>query len=528
MNAITALVVGSLFYNLSPNTASFSQRAALIFFTVVMNAIASSLEVLLLYGQRPIVEKHLRYAFYHPSAEAFASILTDIPYKVGNAIFFNVVIFMITGLRREPGAFFFFLFTCFLTTITMSMMFRLLASSTRSLAQALVPTGVMIATMALIDGWVESGAITALMGVSGAGKTTLLNALADRLPSGIVSGDVLFNERVRALSFGRKTGYVQQHDIHLPTDTVREALSFSALLRLPSSMSKQEKLNIVNDTIQVLDMESFADALIGNPGDGLNVEQRRRLSIGVELVAKPELLFLDEPTSGLDSATAWSICSLLEKLRTSGQAILCTIHQPSAPIFAKFDRLILLGSGGKTLYSGDIGHRAAQVIEYFERRSGTTCPKSANPAEWLLKVSATTSGLQSDVDWTKTWYESPEYRSAQERLSASDESRDRDLAQEQGVNDNEYGESQLTQLRIVTGRVFRQYWRSPSYIYSKLALVLGASLLSGFSLFQSARSLQGLSNQLFSIFMLFTIFGQLTQQIMPNFVMQRTLYEGRE
>ena len=185
-----------------------------------------------------------------------------------------------------------------------------------------------------VDGWVKPGTLTALMGVSGAGKTTLLGCLADRTSIGIISGDMLVDGRLRDTSFQRKTGYVQQQDLHLQTSTVREALEFSAILRQPPEVSRNEKLAYVNEVIKLLDMQDYADAIVRVPGEGLNVEQRMRLTIGVELVAKPPLLlFIDEPTSGLDSQTSWAILDLLEKLAKAGQAILCTIHQPSAMLF---------------------------------------------------------------------------------------------------------------------------------------------------------------------------------------------------
>ena len=132
---------------------------------------------------------------------------------------------------------------------------------------------------------------------------------------------------------------------------------------------------------------STTDSVVGVPGEGLNVEQRKRLTIGVELAAKPELLlFLDEPTSGLDSQTSWAICDLMEKLTKNGQAILCTIHQPSAMLFQRFDRLLFLKTGGETVYFGELGENASTMISYFERTSGIKCPKDANPAEWMLEV----------------------------------------------------------------------------------------------------------------------------------------------
>lgn len=137
------------------------------------------------------------------------------------------------------------------------------------------------------------------------------------------------------------------------TDLTGQALKFSALLRQPASTSKEEKLAYVEEVIQLLDMQDYADAVVGVLGEGLNVEQRKRLTIGVELAAKPPLLlFVDEPTSGLDSQTSWAILDLLEKLSKAGQSILCTIHQPSAMLFQRFDRLLLLQEGGQTVYFG--------------------------------------------------------------------------------------------------------------------------------------------------------------------------------
>lgn len=199
--------------------------------------------------------------------------------------------------------------------------------------------------------------------MSGAGKTTLLNVLAKRVTTGVVTGDMLINGAPNDTSFQRKTGYVQQQDVHLSTCSVRESLEFSALLRQPASLPRAEKLAHVEEVIRLLDMQEYADAIVGVPGEGLNIEQRRRLTIGIELAAKPELLlFLDEPTSGLDSQTSWTICQLLKRLARTGQAILCTIHQPSAILFQQFDNLLLLAKGGKTVYFGGLSPAASTHI----------------------------------------------------------------------------------------------------------------------------------------------------------------------
>ncbi|KAF2137562.1 uncharacterized protein K452DRAFT_312182 [Aplosporella prunicola CBS 121167] len=723
-NMIMALILSSVFFNLQMTTASFFSRGALLFFAVLFNAFGSALEILTLFAQRPIVEKHSRYALYHPSAEAFASMLTDMPYKIVNAICFNLILYFMTNLRREPGAFFFFVLVSFTLTLVMSMLFRTIGSVSRTLSQALAPAAILILALVIytgftiptqymlgwsrwinyldpisygfeslminefhernytcsqmvpalpnapldstvcaqvggkpgqtyingdayinssyeyyhahkwrnygiliafglffmitylaatefisakkskgevllfrrghapasvksspvdeesaggqsqvaeknidkdasaiierqtaifhwedmcydvkiktedrrilncVDGWVKPGTLTALMGVSGAGKTTLLDVLATRVTMGVITGDALVDGRPRDDSFQRKTGYVQQQDLHLETSTVREALTFSALLRQPAHVSKAEKLEYVDEVIKLLEMEDYAGAVVGVPGEGLNVEQRKRLTIGVELAAKPQLLlFLDEPTSGLDSQTSWAICDLMEKLAKNGQAILCTIHQPSAMLFQRFDRLLFLARGGRTVYFGDIGKNSKVLTNYFERNGAHPCPPAANPAEWMLEVIGAAPGSHSDIDWPETWRNSDEFRAVKAELAqmrAELPQKSQPSSSDDPASYREFAAPMTVQIWETTLRVFQQYWRTPSYIYSKLALCLFSALFVGFSFFKAKNTTQGLQNQMFSVFMLMTIFGNLVQQIMPNFVVQRALYEVRE
>ncbi len=348
-----------------------------------------------------------------------------------------------------------------------------------------------------VDGWVKPGTLTALMGVSGAGKTTLLDVLAQRVTMGVVTGKALVDGRQRDDSFQRKTGYVQQQDLHLATSTVREALTFSALLRQPAHVSKEEKLEYVEEVIDLLEMRPYADAVIGVPGEGLNVEQRKRTTIGVELAAKPQLLlFLDEPTSGLDSQTSWAICTLLTKLAEHGQAILCTIHQPSAMLFSRFDRLLFLAKGGKTIYFGPVGKNSHTLIDYFQRNGAFECPEEANPAEWMLEVIGAAPGSHSDIDWHQTWRGSDEFKAVKQELhdlerrgQAVSGEKDR-MGGEQGEQAGakkataEFAASLTTQFFYVTKRVFEQYWRTPSYIYSKMALTSLSGLFVGFVFFK--------------------------------------------
>jgi ATP-binding cassette subfamily G (WHITE) protein 2 (PDR) len=255
------------------------------------------------------------------------------------------------------------------------------------------------------------------------------------------------------------------------------------------------------------------------------------LTIGVELAARPKLLlFLDEPTSGLDSQTSWSICDLMEKLTRNGQAILCTVHQPSSLLFQRFDRILLLAKGGRTVYFGDIGRNSNVLLDYFRRNGAPECPAGTNPAEYMLEAIGAAPGAHTSIDWPAVWKESTEYAKVQEELS-----RLRDLANKpSAVADQAEGVQQafaapfMTQLGAVALRCGQQYWRTPSYIYSKAILTVGCSLLIGFSFFDGQNSIQGLQNQMFGVFVFLFIVIQLLYQIMPLFISQRTLYEARE
>lgn len=322
-----------------------------------------------------------------------------------------------------------------------------------------------------VDGWVKPGTLTALMGVTGAGKTSLLDVLANRITMGVITGEMLVDGRPRDGSFQRKTGYVQQQDLHLETSTVREALVFSALLRQPHSTPRQEKLAYVEEVIRMLEMEAYAEAVVGVLGTGLNVEQRKRLTIGVELAAKPDLLlFFDEPTSGLDSQTAWSICSLMRKLADHGQAVLCTIHQPSAMLMQQFDRLLFLAKGGRTVYFGELGENMETLIKYFENKGSIKCPENANPAEWMLEVIGAAPGSHADRDWAEVWTSSPERAQVREELAVMKSELSRKPVPEATAGYGEFATPIWYQFLVCIQRMFQQYYRSPGYLYSKTAM----------------------------------------------------------
>jgi len=381
-----------------------------------------------------------------------------------------------------------------------------------------------------VSGWVKPGTLTALMGVSGAGKTTLLDALAQRIKIGVLTGDMLVNGRPLDASFQRKTGYVQQQDLHLETATVREALRFSAMLRQPQSVPVKEKYESVEEVIKMLNMEDFSEAIIGVPGEGddppakagyilidlgLNIEQRKLLTIGVELAARPALLlFLDEPTSGLDSQSSWTIITLLRRLADSGQAVLSTIHQPSAMLFQQFDRLLFLAKGGKTVYFGDIGANSRTLLDYFETAGARRCDDKENPAEYMLEIVGVGSHHKTEIDWAEVWNTSQQSRGVQaelDRISALSAAAG-DTAPEV-VSTSKFALPLALQTYHVTKRVFQQYWRTPQYVMGKFMLCTMSALFVGFSFYKQNSSQTGMQNTIFAIFMVTTIFTPLVQQV---------------
>mmetsp|Transcript_2153 Transcript_2153/g.3908 ORF Transcript_2153/g.3908 Transcript_2153/m.3908 type:complete len:1099 (-) Transcript_2153:1265-4561(-) len=253
-----------------------------------------------------------------------------------------------------------------------------------------------------IDGFVEAGKMTALMGSSGAGKTTLMDVLALRKTSGEITGEVHLNGHLQEpQTFRRIMGYVEQFDIQSAQLTVRETVEFSARLRLDESdeaITPESTQQFVDQTLGLLELNNIAGFLVGSDSSGgLSFEQKKRLSIAVELAANPSILFLDEPTSGLDARAASIVMRGLKNIALSGRAVCATIHQPSLAIFTSFDSLLLLKRGGETVFFGELGDESANLIRYFEGYA--TTPKiqpGENPATWMLTTigagSAGTSG----------------------------------------------------------------------------------------------------------------------------------------
>eukprot|EP00697_Spironema_sp_BW2_P002343 gnl/Spiro4/13139_TR6966_c4_g4_i2.p1 gnl/Spiro4/13139_TR6966_c4_g4~~gnl/Spiro4/13139_TR6966_c4_g4_i2.p1 ORF type:complete len:427 (+),score=90.07 gnl/Spiro4/13139_TR6966_c4_g4_i2:46-1281(+) len=235
-----------------------------------------------------------------------------------------------------------------------------------------------------ISGRCRAGRLTAIMGSSGAGKTSLLNVLAATASSDMtISGDISINDKiVKSETIKKLSAFVHQDDVILSTQTVTEAITMSSMLRLPRVMPLEEKQKRVADMIVSLHLTDCKDTEIGDPAlgvTGVSGGERKRTSIGMELVTNPSLLFLDEPTSGLDSFTAYTVVRTLHDLaQNNGKTIVMTIHQPSSEIFHLFDDLLLLARG-EVIYLGP----AEGLVPYLATQ-GFVCPLYTNPSDYLF------------------------------------------------------------------------------------------------------------------------------------------------
>lgn len=247
------------------------------------------------------------------------------------------------------------------------------ASSNRSPSEKSILNG--------ISGTVCPGEILAMLGPSGSGKTTLLTALGGRL-HGKLSGKITYNSQPFCGAIKRRTGFVAQDDVLYPHLTVTETLVFTALLRLPNTLTRDEKVQHVEHVISELGLTRCRSSMIGGPlFRGISGGEKKRVSIGQEMLINPSLLLLDEPTSGLDSTTAQRILTTIKSLASGGRTVVTTIHQPSSRLYHMFDKLVLL-SEGYPIYYGP----ASAALEYFSSIGFSTSLPSVNPADLLLDL----------------------------------------------------------------------------------------------------------------------------------------------
>lgn len=363
------------------------------------------------------------------------------------------------------------------------------------------------------------------MGASGAGKTTLLNTLSQRQKMGVVSGDMLVDGRPLGTEFQRGTGFCEQMDLHDGTQTIEEALQFSAILRQDRDVPRAEKLAYVDKIIDLLELREIKDVLIRS----LGVEPRKRVTIGVELAAKPNLLlFLDEPTSGLDSQSADSIIRFLKKLTQAGQAIVCTIHQPSANLFQQFDMVLGLNPNGNTFYFGTIGESGSDVIKYFADR-GVQCPPTKNVAEFILETAAK-GGKREDgkrLNWSDEWRESEQAKQLNEEIQRIKAKRG-EFEPNLTIQQHEFASTVFSQTTELTKRLFVNYWRDPSYLYGKIFTSVIIGIFNGFTFYSLGNTIADMQNRMFTLFLILLIPPTIVNGVVPKFYGNRALWEARE
>ncbi|CAJ1939321.1 unnamed protein product [Cylindrotheca closterium] len=329
-------------------------------------------------------------------------------------------------------------------------------------------------------GEVPKGQVTAIMGPSGSGKTSLLNVLAGRASSNAqisITSDVrLSNYQVDPTSIAvrKRIAFVAQDDSLQTTATPREAIRFSAKLRNPRNTTDEDVETLTNHMLTALGLDQCANVLVGGALlKGISGGERKRTSVGVELVTSPTLVFLDEPTSGLDSFNAVQLCELLKKVAEAGSSVLFTIHQPSSEIFNSFDRLILLNQG-RVMFQGPV----AEVNTFFEAR-GHPCPPNYNPADWIMRVAVTNSVEELE----QSGYFPKDHRKHGLPQSGS-------VKEALGLSDNPHEKSNghkppgiLAQSKLLLARELKNLVRATHALKTRIVMTVMISLFTGFLFF---------------------------------------------
>lgn len=258
----------------------------------------------------------------------------------------------------------------------------------------------------------------------------------------------------------------------------------------------------------------------------------KRTTIAVELVAKPsKVLFLDEPTTGLDSQSALSIVYFLKKLARAGQAIVCTVHQPSSELFELFDTILALGPGGRTFYFGEIGPQGQAVLDYFSAR-GVHVPEETNIAEFILEASMKSAPQGGSIDWTAEWEQSEERSALMAQLDGFNSAQTKAEGPEPSSRPrrSEYNAPVGLQTWLLTKRALVQYWRDAPYAYAKIFVAVVIGVANGFIFWRAGKgsSPTDLQNVMFSCFVLVIIPAAIVNGILPKFHSNMALWEARE
>ncbi|KAK4487758.1 hypothetical protein RD792_005567 [Penstemon davidsonii] len=379
-----------------------------------------------------------------------------------------------------------------------------------------------------VSGAFRPGVLTALMGVSGAGKTTLMDVLAGRKTGGYIEGNITISGYPKnQATFARISGYCEQNDIHSPNVTVYESLVYSAWLRLPREVNADTRKMFIEEVMELVELSPLRGALVGLPGvNGLSTEQRKRLTIAVELVANPSIIFMDEPTSGLDARAAAIVMRAVRNTVDTGRTVVCTIHQPSIDIFEAFDELFLMKRGGKEIYVGPLGHHSSHLVNYFEAVEGVNKIKDGyNPATWMLEVTTSGQELVLGFDFADHYRNSELYK------------RNKALIKELslprlGTNDlyfpTQYSQSFITQCIACLWKQHWSYWRNPPYTAVRFLFTTFIALIFGtmfWDLGSRWNTRQDLFNAMGSMYVAILFLGfQYSSTVQPVVAIERTVF----
>ncbi|KAL6568097.1 transcription factor [Orobanche hederae] len=330
-----------------------------------------------------------------------------------------------------------------------------------------------------VSGAFRPGVLTALMGVSGAGKTTLMDVLAGRKTGGYINGNIKISGYPKKQeTFARISGYCEQNDIHSPHVTVHEALLFSAWLRLSPDVNVKTRKMFVDEVMELVELTPLRGTIVGLPGtSGLSTEQRKRLTVAVELVANPSIIFMDEPTSGLDARAAAIVMRTVRNTVDTGRTVVCTIHQPSIDIFEAFDELLLLKRGGEEIYVGPLGRHSSDLIQYFEGIEGVSKIKDGyNPATWMLEVTAPAQEMALGIDFAQVYKISKLYRRTKALISQLSTP----TPGEQELHfPSRYCQPFYIQCILCLWKQYWSYWRNPPYTAVRFVFTTLIALIFG-------------------------------------------------
>ncbi|MED6136244.1 transcription factor [Stylosanthes scabra] len=304
-----------------------------------------------------------------------------------------------------------------------------------------------------VSGAFRPGVLTALMGVSGAGKTTMLDVLAGRKTGGYIEGSIKISGYPKKQeTFARISGYCEQTDVHSPHVTVYESLLYSSWLRLPVEINSNTKKMFIEEVMELVELNVLRNSLVGLAGEtGLSTEQRKRLTIAVELVANPSIIFMDEPTSGLDARAAAIVMRTVRNTVDTGRTVVCTIHQPSIDIFEAFDESI---DGVSKIKDG------------------------YNPATWMLEVTSPAQELNLGVDFHEI-YKNPDLYTRNQSLIAE---LGNPVPGSKGLYfQTQYSQPFLVQCLACLWKQHWSYWRNPLYTAVRFFTTLVISLIFGTS-----------------------------------------------